>query len=207
MSDEPYIELPNVTTHANIGILGGSFDPPHIGHVLLAISFLALESIDELWIIPCSNHVFKSAPTGFEHRLAMCKIAFRHLKQVRILDIESKLKAPSYTIETLNFIAQEKPYLNLQLGIGSDLIRDFSKWHKPEEIVKKTKITIFERISYPIASLPAILNNARIHQGCALPDISSTSLRDCLQKKPKNDVGDLLDQQVLNYIKKHQLYD
>jgi nicotinate-nucleotide adenylyltransferase len=92
--------IPSVKSGAQIGILGGSFDPPHIGHQLLALSFMALEPVDELWVIPCANHVFKGALSAFSHRLAMCSLAFARLHNVRVLDVENHLTAPNYTLRT-----------------------------------------------------------------------------------------------------------
>src|SRR5690606_16507888 len=140
--------LPVVKPSSHIGILGGSFDPPHICHQLLALSFLALEPLDELWVIPCANHAFKNDLTDFAHRLTMCTIAFGRIKHVRVLDLENHLEGPSYTIETINFILKHLPTINLHLGIGSDLVANFHAWHRAQEIVHKAQIVIFERTSY-----------------------------------------------------------
>lgn len=198
--------LPVIKPNAHVGILGGSFDPPHLCHQLLALSFLALEPIDELWVIPCLNHAVKQVSTDFAHRLAMCEIAFKRVQQVRVLDIESHLLAPNYTINTLNFILHAKPDLTLHLGIGSDLISDFHTWHKAEEITNKAQIVVFERTSYPLHSLPTILASARIHKGYALPDIRSTTLRDFFRHK-NGQTYSFLDQCVARYIAQHHLYE
>src|SRR5258708_38432850 len=96
--------LPTVKQNASIGILGGSFDPPHLCHQLLALSFLSLEPLDELWVIPCADHAFKNNLSSFPHRFAMCEIAFERIQKVLVLDLESKLATPNYTIETINAI-------------------------------------------------------------------------------------------------------
>lgn len=196
--------LPMVERNAHIGILGGSFDPPHLCHQLLALSFLALEPIDQLWIIPCAQHAFKNAVTDFSHRLRMCEIAFRRIEQIRVLDIEEKLAAPSYTALTLDHILREHPDLSLHLAIGSDLLSSFHTWHRAQDIVEKAKIVIFERASYPITTLPEILQNARLHQGYQLPDISSTSLRNFF--KDAHTDGTVVDRDVVSYIAEHKLY-
>src|SRR5580658_1402932 len=113
-------------TGSNIGLLGGSFDPPHLGHSLLALSFLALEPIDELWIIPCQNHAFKGCLNSFEQRFDMCKLAFSRINNIRVLDLENSIDPPNYTIKTLDLILSKRPDLNLFFAIGSDLITDFS---------------------------------------------------------------------------------
>lgn len=200
------IKLPSVKNNARIGILGGSFDPPHLCHELLAVSFLSLEPIHELWVIPCVNHAFKANfSTPFSHRLAMCEIAFKRINNVRVLDIESKLKTPSYTIETITTIKKLRPDLDLMLCLGSDLIDSFHEWHRVQEITQSVDIAIFERSSYPIGHLPALLKNAQIHSGYLLPDTNSTKLRDFLPKRDPA-VKHFLDYEVLRYIEDHGLY-
>jgi|HubBroStandDraft_6_1064221.scaffolds.fasta_scaffold330008_2 nicotinate-nucleotide adenylyltransferase len=190
-------------TGSNIGLLGGSFDPPHLGHSLLALSFLALEPIDELWIIPCQNHAFKGCLNSFEQRFDMCKLAFSRINNIRVLDLENSIDPPNYTIKTLDLILSKRPDLNLFFAIGSDLITDFSKWHKPEEILKKTSVVIFERQNYPIKLTP-ILKNARIHQGYCLPDTNSTEIRASILRDSSTHT--FVDQKVREYINQNKLY-
>ncbi|HXW53597.1 MAG TPA: nicotinate-nicotinamide nucleotide adenylyltransferase [Myxococcota bacterium] len=199
--------LPPLAFGARVGILGGSFDPPHLCHQLLALSFLAVEELDELWVIPCANHAYKAAATDFHHRLAMCTIAFARLNQVRVLDLEDKLPAPNYTIETLRAILNLRPDLKLLLCLGSDLIDGFPTWHEADEIVKLADIGIFERANYPIKTLPKILQGAHAYQGYALPDAASTNLRDVLSSQDRPTSKQFLDREVRNYITKNHLYN
>lgn len=191
---------------SHVGILGGSFDPPHIGHQLLALSFLALEPIEELWIIPCANHAFKGALSGFHHRFAMCEIAFRRITRVRVLDVENHLNAPNYTLQTLKHLKAQHPSTHFHLGLGSDLVQSFDRWHGAGEVVQNADIVIFERSSYPIASLPTVLAKARVHRGYALPDINSTRLRDFAHQNRGNASLTLVDRDVVDYIAHHGLY-
>lgn len=200
------IQLPTVKSGSHIGILGGSFDPPHLCHQLLALSFLTLEPIDELWIIPCADHAFKDELTSFRHRFAMSEIAFKRLSAVRVLDIEKKLETPNYTIETIDAILQKRPDLKLLLCLGSDLIHSFHTWHNAALLAQKVKIALFERNTFPIASLPPLLKNAHIHRGYALPNTNSTAIRDFLARREKEEVCNFLDRDVFSYIKENRLY-
>lgn len=200
------ISLPNTKTGAHVGILGGSFDPPHICHALLALSFLSLEMIDALWIVPCGNHAFKGIVEDFKHRLAMCKVAFQEINSTSVLDIEDKLQAPSYTIKTIEFIRKTRPDLNLYLGLGSDLIANFDKWHRAGEIKDQTQPVIFERSSYPVSDLPRSLNTALIHNEFALPNAKSTDLRELLENDQRAKARGYLDHRVFTYIVSHDLY-
>lgn len=189
----------------NIGLLGGSFDPPHLGHSLLALSFLALEPIDELWILPCQNHAFKGELNSFDHRMHMCKLAFSRISNVRVLDIERLIAPPNYSLKTIDFILAKYPDVKLYFAIGSDLIDGFHKWHKPHEVSKKASIVIFERQNYPIENLPPMLAGAKIHEGYSLPDTNSTELRASL-KVNNHDSRGFIDQKVRDYIKENGLY-
>lgn len=195
--------LPPVKKGARIGLLGGSFDPPHLGHSLLALSFLALEPIDELWIIPCQSHAFKGELNSFAQRMHMCKLAFERLDHVRVLDLESQIEAPNYTIKTLNLIWSKRPDLKLYFAIGSDLISGFYKWHQAEAILERAFVVVFERQNYPI-ELPALLKNAHVHQGFILPDTNSTMLRNSF--KQRKNTHALIDQKVGEYIKRLNMY-
>lgn len=202
----PDFSFPPVGKKASIGLLGGSFDPPHLGHALLALSFLTLEPVDEIWVIPCGDHAFKGELTCFQDRLRMCELTFRNIKNLRVIDIENKLKAPNYTVNTIDHIVSNRPDLKLYLALGSDLIDDFHQWHKPEEILKKTTLVIFERTTSPIKSLPRLLDSAHIHQGYTLPGAKSTDVRNLLAKNQLKACAPLMDRHVLDYIKSHKLY-
>ena len=135
----------SVPKNASIGLLGGSFDPPHLGHAFLALSFLALEAIDELWIIPCNDHAFKKNMISFEHRFAMCLLAFGHFQKTRVLDIEKKIEAPNYSIATIMAIKKERPDLALSMCLGSDIINEFPTWHRAKELSQSCRFVIFRR--------------------------------------------------------------
>lgn len=200
--------LPTIPSGARIGILGGSFDPPHICHQLLALSMLALESIDALWIIPCADHPFAKNLRAFEHRLAMCNLAFSHFSErVKVVPLEKYLPAPNYTIKTLKTIKAAYPDSRLFLAMGSDIISQIPSWHEPQEISALSTPIVFLREGFPLASMPNELQNARLHRGFVLPDVRSTVMRTRMSES-NNLMSDmpLLDQKVLNYIRRHNIY-
>jgi nicotinate-nucleotide adenylyltransferase len=200
-----HILLPPAAVGARIGILGGSFDPPHLGHELLALSFLALEPLDHLWIIPCANHAHKTSFTPFDHRLSMCKLGFSRLSNVNILDIENHVPPPNFTIQTLRVIKSLRPDLKLIWGLGSDLLSGFGSWHEADKLEMLADFVIFERENYPMW-VPRLLKNARLHQGFVLPDTSSTELREFLKKNNNTPECSLIDRLVLAYINNNKLY-
>jgi len=194
------IQLPSAAPNAHIAILGGSFNPPHLGHVLLATCVQALQKIDAVWIIPCASHPHDKKLIAFEHRLAMCKISFRHFSFVQVIDIEARLPTPNYTIQTVQKIKKIRPDVHLSLVLGSDLSQQIESWHLFKTLIQLCSITIFKRQGFP--NFPAI-KNARIYDSFALPHINSSALRKQLKTKtPSNG----LDQKVIEYIHQNKLY-
>ena len=166
-------------TKRSIGILGGSFDPPHLGHTKLALEALANAGIDELWVLPCASHAFQKPLTSFADRMAMCQLAFGQLKNTRVSDLEQSLPAPNYTINTLEAIHAQNPGAELIFIMGSDLLDSFDKWHESDRIKKIARLFVVDR--------------SRL-----LPAAQSTKIR-------KGDFLNL-DEQVMTYIHEHALY-
>lgn len=177
------MNLPQSTKSANIGILGGSFDPPHLGHQLLALAALSTLPIDALWVIPCANHAFNKSLTSFEHRHRMCELAFSHLQNAHVLDIEYKLPAPSYTLHTLEAILRVRPELSLSLVMGSDLMENFGSWEGSEKIRELCTLSVFDRATL-------------------LPGVQSSQIRELLKSRDFSN----LDLKVIDYMKHEQLY-
>lgn len=166
-----------------MGILGGSFDPPHLGHQLLALSALATTPIDLLWVMPCAGHAFAKDLSAFEHRFKLCELAFSHLHKTEVLRLESYLPSPSYTINTIETIVQLRPDLKLSLIMGSDLLEHFDSWEGSDKLREFCDLSIFDRKSL-------------------LPGVQSSQIREAVS------VGDFknLDLQVKKYIKENNLY-
>lgn len=209
MNDEKIrATLPAITKGAKIGILGGSFDPPHLCHQLLAMSMLALEPIDQLWIMPCADHPFQKSLRSFEHRFAMCTRAFsRFNSSVQVVALENSLPSPNFTVNTLKAIKSIYPDCELFLAMGSDIISEIPKWYQPAQLAVLSKTIIFLRDGFSIPELPEELKDARIHRGIVLPDLRSTYVRGHLKKNGEHSADSLLlDEKVLQYIKNNNLY-
>lgn len=200
-----FAQLPAISK-GRVGILGGSFDPPHLGHQVLAQCMLTMARLDEVWIIPCQTHAFNKNLSPFALRFELCMLAFRHMKNVHVLDVESHLPAPNYTFDTLQFLKNQKNNLQLVLGMGSDLISDFPKWHKSAQINDLAELCIFGRYSFPLADIPTELVNAQIFPEFLLPNINSTKLRKELALFEDPMQFPFLDQEVVAFIKEEKLY-
>lgn len=177
------IKLPNAPQNSRIGILGGSFDPPHLGHQLLALAALATTPIDYLWVIPCASHAFQKSLTSFEHRYKMCELAFSRIDKTQVLSLENILPAPSYTIHTLEAILRVRPDLKLSLIMGSDLIEHFDQWQEAPKIRQICQLSVFDRATL-------------------LPGVQSSLIREAIK------LGDTknLDLAVKAYIDKNRFY-
>ncbi len=123
-----------------IAVYGGSFDPPHNGHKLLAENLAQFCDADRVIVIPAAVSPFKSGGSASgEHRLQMCKLLF-DTPLFQVSDIELKRGGKSYTIDTLTEIKKLYPDAELYLFMGDDMLLSFNKWYKFDEILKLCKI-------------------------------------------------------------------
>ncbi len=198
-----------------IGLLGGSFDPIHFGHLNLALELKEKKSLDEVWLIPAqiNPHKTDTQPVSFEHRFEMARLAIEGVPHFFLNDLESKRSPPSYTIDTLRLLIENDRNQGLSnqfyLLLGEDGIRYFSRWHLAEEIVRLVPLAIGSRFNPDLTSLLSHSEaiQAAIRKGLTQTrriDISSTELRERLSKKLY--CGHLMPSLVLRYIEKNGLY-
>jgi nicotinate-nucleotide adenylyltransferase len=173
-----------------IGFLGGSFDPPHYGHVMLALLSLARNDVEKVLAVPCLNHPFGKELQPFDHRFEMTRLAFERFKDlIEISDIEYRLKGVSKTFITLEQISKKSGKdVEIFTLIGSDILKEKHKWYRVEEIERK----------YPFIVIP------RGKNGFYIPDIKSSQIRSLIRKD--KGIKDLLPPKVYDYIIKNGLY-
>ena len=120
----------------NLGLFGGSFDPVHNGHLLLAECCAEQAQLDEVWFVPAANQPLK--PVGpvasDEHRQEMLRLALAERAEFNISEIELSRGGVSYTVDTLRAVQAECPAAKLYFLMGADSLADFPHWHQPEEI-------------------------------------------------------------------------
>jgi nicotinate-nucleotide adenylyltransferase len=149
------------------GVFGGSFDPPHVAHVLLVGYALSAYDLERVLVVPTYTHAFGKPLTAFEDRLRMCELAFADLRRVEVTSIESTLPAPNRTLNTVEALIARHPGIQLRLLIGSDLTQETSAWHNFERIAELAPPLVIERQGRHRHDL----------QNPALPDVSSTEIR------------------------------
>ena len=172
----------------DIGLLGGSFDPAHKGH--LGISKIAIKKIKLkkiYWVITKKNPFKKKPFFSLKQRISRSKKAIKRYKKIKILYLDDKIKS-SHTINVINYFRKIKKQKNLCLILGSDNLLNFHKWTSWKKIVKLTKLVVFSRKGYDKKSKESIvvkyLNKKNIiYINNKLINISSSSIKKNYLKK------------------------
>ena len=187
-----------------VGLLGGAFDPPHLAHLALAQAAVKDLHLDELRVIPTGAPWHRARPplASFDHRLAMCRLAFAGLSHAVVDDRESLRSGPSYTIDTVRELQLACPDVEWYLIIGADQARAFQSWHRWQELLQRVHLVVADRD--PQAGQ---WQNTALSVAVPLPfspmAVSATQIRQALGAQRSSP---WLDPRVLGYIQQHQLY-
>lgn len=177
-----------------VGIFGGSFNPPHVAHVLAVSYVLATQPVDRVVVVPTFAHPLGKALTPFAHRLAMCERAFCDLKRVEVSDLEARLGETSRTLFTLRAIQGDHPEWSLRLIVGADILDERDRWYGWSEIVALAPPIVLGRQGFEHPEAPFPL----------LPELSSRDLRGRLGRGEAVDA--FVPGGVLSYIRDEGLY-
>lgn len=185
-----------------IALLGGSFDPPHIGHYLIVRQTLDFrKDIDKILLIPTYQHQWKPSFAPVEDRLMMTKSLVQ--EKTELSEIEIERKGISYTTDTVKTI-KEQTGATLFWIAGSDILFEFDRWEKTDELMSLTTFLVFPRDPYHLPkNLPKgfeLIENKNL----ITTNISSTKIRDRI--KNGLSINLLVPKEVQNYIKKQTLY-
>ena len=135
-----------------IGILGGTFDPAHKGHLAISKTALKIYSLKNIiWAITNQNPFKKKSKNNLKERITFCKKVIKKNKLIKVNYFEDIIKS-NKTIDLINFLNKNKRY-ELFFLIGADNLIDFHKWYKWEKILKKSKLIVFDRLGYKKKSL------------------------------------------------------
>ncbi|MGN0488870.1 MAG: nicotinate (nicotinamide) nucleotide adenylyltransferase [Ruminococcus sp.] len=195
-----------------LGLFGGSFNPIHLGHYKLVTDVIEEFNLDKVIIMPTWKTPLKDTSNFVspEHRFKMCQLAFENLSSVEVSDLEMQRKGNSYTYLTLNSIKEIYPRDELFLIVGADMFLSLEKWKCFEDIFKTASIIAVPRkgtkenlISHSIY-LKEKYDCISYVMSHSVMDVSSTEIRSKI--KNAEDVSDLVDTRVFNYIKKKHLY-
>jgi nicotinate-nucleotide adenylyltransferase len=159
-----------------IGILGGTFDPPHLGHLVMASDACEALGLERVLWIPSAEHPFKRGQvrTPAETRLAMVRAAVQDDPRFEACDLELRRSGPSYTVDTLRELAARHPDAELYLLVGADVVREMPDWREPHEVVRLARVAAVTRAGEGVPEglpLPAVpVPVTRI-------DVSATEIR------------------------------
>ncbi|WKS95552.1 nicotinate (nicotinamide) nucleotide adenylyltransferase [Riemerella columbina] len=190
-----------------IGLFFGSFNPIHIGHLILANYILEHTDMDELWLVVSPQNPFKEKKSllADHNRLEMVELAIQHYPKMRASNIEFALPQPSYTIDTLAYLHEKYPDYHFSLIMGEDNLAHLHKWKNAEKLVSEHQIIVYPRLfdgnsaDYPYAQHP------NIHQVSApVIELSATEIRQMI--KAHKNVRPMLPPEVFAYLDGSSFY-
>ncbi len=186
-----------------IGILGGSFDPIHFGHLLMAQSAAEALKLDAVFFVPafCSPFKTRHPLPAASKRLVMVKEAIKGNKAFKLYDGELRRGQVSYTVDTLKELKAKYPQAKFYLLMGADNLRTFHRWKDPQGILSKAQLVILNRPGFD-KNYPKRWPYLKINMPAV--DISSSDIRHRL--KAKRSIWYLTPKAVIRYIKHYRLY-
>ena len=196
-----------------IGLLGGTFDPIHNGHLHIARSFADELDLESVILLPAGDPYHKTAPrTAAHHRLAMAEIAAKADSRLAVSDCDIVRQGATYTHDTVQIFRQHFPAAEFWLLIGMDSLLQLHTWHRWQNLVRQCRIAAAPRPDSSLAQAPAPLQSwlaealpqGRLHilRSEPLP-ISSSQIR---QQLATEHTSPDIPPEVLSYIQQHQLY-
>ncbi len=189
--------VPPLPASKRVALLGGSFNPPHLAHAMLGLAVLSVDDECELWVLPCADHPFGKELAPLPDRLEMCRFAFSRLgPRARVVDLESGLPSPSYTVQTLRALHRMRPGIRPLWVAGADLLDELHRWQEPLEVERLAELFLVPRPGYD--------DRGRARLDFALAELSSRDLRARLAAG--EDVPGSLDAAVRAFILARNLY-
>lgn len=195
-----------------VGIMGGTFDPIHIGHLILAMEAINYKNLDEVWFIPTGNPNFKQDKnvTDKQKRFEMVKIATQDNKKFNVCDYEINKNGVTYSWETMKYLRENYDY-DFYFIMGEDSLMSVETWENAEDFLKNTKILACIRRQEEMSKLDVKIDDLK-SKGyfvekipTSFIDISSTKIREKVQTN--QDFRYFVPNQVFEYIVRNKLYE
>ena len=188
---------PSETKGDRVAVFGGSFNPPHVAHVLAVAYVLACADVDRVLVVPCFRHPFAKSLAPFAARMEMCRLAFADLARVEISNVEEELGGDSLTVRTLERLAERHPDWAMRLVVGADVVHEMDRWTSPDRVRALAPPIILGRVGF---ALPKDLADA----AAVLPEVSSTAIRAAIARGDR--ASKLLPRRVAAYVAQQGLY-
>jgi nicotinate-nucleotide adenylyltransferase len=194
-----------------IGILGGMFNPPHVGHIALARAAADELELRPVLLTPVLVPPHKPArwDPGAEHRLQMCRLAVRDDPRLGVCALELERPGPSYTVDTLRHIHASNPYAGLTLILGADMALTLGSWREPQEILNLSRIAVAEREDSSSQQVLEALAPFGGEQRTVFLEMAPQRVSSSLVRRrltAGESIRDLVGAGVADYIAEHELY-
>ena len=200
---------------ANIGLFFGTFNPIHVGHLIIANHMVASTDLEKVWLVVSPHNPMKKKATLLNdgQRLMMVRLAVEENSKLEASNVEFGLEKPSYTVKTLTHLKEKYPNHRFSLIMGEDNLRTFHKWYNYEKILNDYRIYVYPRIGSDLTPSLSdhqlgldIENHANITfcQDTSVLNISASFIRAAIRNG--QDVRYLLTEPVYNYVKEMRFY-
>jgi nicotinate-nucleotide adenylyltransferase len=194
-----------------LGILGGAFNPPHIGHLICAQEALVQLELDTVLFVPVGEapHRELQDDPGPEARLEMVEVAIAEDERFSASRIEIDREGPSYTVDTLEELRKQSPKDELFLILGGDQAAALSTWHEPEKVLEKATLAVFERLSWGRNAIVIKIGRLRGAERVRYLDMPMIQVSSSAIRRRVRDgvpIRYLVPDKVVDYIATHELY-
>jgi nicotinate-nucleotide adenylyltransferase len=179
-----------------VGVFGGSFNPPHLAHVLALSVVLARFDVARILVVPTYQHPFAKSLASYEDRVKMCELAMGWLPRVEISRVEEELGGESRTLWTLEHLRAQHPDWQMRFIMGADLVVESAKWFGFERIMALAPSIVLGRSGVTFDGAPAAV----------LPAISSTEVRALVGQGRWEELAQLVPREALSYVRERGLY-
>ena len=189
-----------------IGLLFGSFNPIHVGHLFMAEMCIENTNLDEVWFVVSPQSPYKTEKgllTDVEHRINMVNLSIKDREHFKISTVELKLPYPSYTSNTMEFLTSQYSY-DFYIICGTDVYTDIPNWIGGEKVIELSKFIVYPRSNSTVYSPEKMKYKTTWIEGVPSFGISSTFIRN--QIKNNKTTKHLLTENVIEYINKNKLY-
>ena len=191
------------------GILGGTFDPVHYGHLTLANEIRVRKRLTGVMLVPSLRHPFKKdqCQASFADRLEMLKLAVETHEHLSVSDIESDMNLSGYTLDTVRALKNLYPQAEFFFIMGADNLSELDQWHSPRQIFEEVKILVGSRPVFDKKKLSALRIDSIELIPTILVNISSTEIRRRIKEHaPSEELDKLMPPKVREYIRQRKLY-
>jgi nicotinate-nucleotide adenylyltransferase len=192
--------------NSRIGLFFGSFNPIHVGHLIIANHMLEA-GLDKIWFVVSPHNPLKDKKTLLNtlHRIYMTNVAIEDNPKFMVSDIETKLEQPSYTVNTLTHLREKYPQHEFVLIMGEDNLASLPKWKNVEEILKHHSVIVYAREVSSIENKNEYYNHPKIKlEQTPLINITSTQIREAIKRG--KDVRYMVTEPVYRYLEEMKFY-